>query len=759
MPARIDALRGAVQPPGRGPARFAGIVFPLLVVVALGAGAWVALSTNSGATRGDPAVPHPDADASALDAAAGAATSNAADVASPRAANRPELRREELDATKGLAAEGTRSEEGELLHGTLILLDEQKQRSAPSRGFFRIASLFDPRREPDWQRIDVTDGRFAARVPALGWFQFESEAILDGRVAILESERAEAVADRPLELQAAWFKAKPIHVRDAETAEELRHVTLLAYHATSVYSDMPDHPGDRRLWRVFAADLDSPFEVPPLVAGDEIDWSPSFWIGATSHAWGSRNVLINGETSKWVDLDAGADLVVALKFDRATRALLDAMDPASRHEELRLRVRRPSAPDEIEVAVARARAVLAKPLEPPATATPDAEIGSESEDEEVAAEETCDNASTLAADDEIAALEAVTAGTEIVDTELFDLVAVELPGIRPGAYVVTLERRDAILGVTSVELVRGIERHAELEVPRPRAPSIAPLAGTVCIPPGWRCSEFALDIDPPAGRDSHITRAEMTAIVGRPGFFRFSAGLVPPGRYHITIDAPLYDWIDVDVPVSGREDVAFAFEPPAEVVLHVVDTSGRPISHGYVEWTSSTESPRRAAAAYTVRVSSASDSQCEPLGLDGVVHLETLGSELSIRRFCESPFGDEGNYRILSDQHFDLRRGLNEIEIVVDGPSGIRFFVRWKGARIPWPDGFVFNITVTPLSGNGGVVQFKNGPAGPYCIVPCAGRYRLEFDRLATYRPIPSVEVEVPRGGFVDQEVELIEAQ
>jgi hypothetical protein len=125
-----------------------------------------------------------------------------------------------------------------------------------------------------------------------------------------------------------------------------------------------------------------------------------------------------------------------------------------------------------------------------------------------------------------------------------------------------------------------------------------------------------------------------------------------------------------------------------------------------------------------------------------------LVAYLSSEAGFDHPLGCSFEPRVL-----ELRAEVNVVEVAVERLPRIVFFLLDGEQRHAWQEANVrLGITVTPLDGSGGSVEFGEN----CCFLPSAGRYRLELEPPATYEPIESFVIDVATGETIERDLRLV---
>jgi RNA polymerase sigma-70 factor (ECF subfamily) len=168
-----------------------------------------------------------------------------------------------------------------------------------------VTSIFDV------QDVTVAAGKFSARVaadPRSAWVGI-GRLVLGGRPAFFAKPEG-MQSTGPVEVRAQWAPPTLLHVVDAETAAELRHVSI-AFRGISRSS--PEDSYDQGSMITLVEDALSPMAVP--VPEDEYDhrWYGSFWARADGHAWSHLTLDLHQGGEQTLKLEPSGQIEVTMQ--------------------------------------------------------------------------------------------------------------------------------------------------------------------------------------------------------------------------------------------------------------------------------------------------------------------------------------------------------------------------------------------------------------------------------------------------------------
>jgi hypothetical protein len=322
-------------------------------------------------------------------------------------------------------------------------------------------------------------------------------------------------------------------------------------------------------------------------------------------------------------------------------------------------------------------------------------------------------------------------------------------GLVPGRYVVQAEigewfRGPLILGAAPVEVSAGARAAVRLELKdRPVPGSKVPLEGMLVFPGEWEDRRIAIDFEPmdrPQAKTGEGIRVElesMEPVAGRSGHYRWSAGVVVPGKYLATIREFELQVI-VDVGPAGRKDAEIRIGAPTEIEVRVVDAeTGAPADVERLWWNC-----RRPEE------STGGSSHWAPRadGL-GVFSFQAPAAEIELSAHA---VGYEWN-----EEHVTARPiEKNVFTLKLKRSCGLIVTVREAEGALPY-DLIDDAIDVRDNSGSDAVRGSSSDRNEHRLTLDGPGTYKVTIGKLPGYQPVEPVTVEVPPGKFVNHEVML----
>jgi len=579
-----------------------------------------------------------------------------------------------------------------------------------------LVPLADPR------RVRVVDGKF--RFDAHGaTVMLVTGLELDHRLAAAD-RGVEISADAPASVRAHWIPDVLLHVLDAKTKVELSDVAVVARPWSSQVEEGRVQPAD-----VMAGPRASPLHVSWKQGAGYVLDAGLLWIGAPGHAWRPRNLELAPGSTKTVEVDAGAALVVEVKGDDAER-------PLERRPRIRLR----------DVGGRTAAA---------------AEVRDEKEQQlrRLYGDEPRPETSR--------------------DWLVFDVLAADEPmefdGLPAGEFVASLEVGDGsapplVLASAIVKLVAGETRHLELAIQPDTIVEPVRVHGTLYVPPSWGRWMHDLDLHfEPEGlrggtRADHCVAAmsDMEAVPGKTGWYRWRVGPILPATYRIEVPRARFE-TRIAVGPDGRIDVAIALPEAALLVVKIVDDATKePVVLDFLEWNPVDD------GQFVFRVTETLFWDREEQALVGATPFRS--GSFSGGTLAYELLGDPTQPTAIHTVH----TGRNDIVLLVKRRCGIdlrfdRSIVEMvkRSVRIQWTclatgASDEYHVLASarlagdldPSSDDGDAPAEIPGLhlLGRNCVpLPAAGRYRLSFPDFASIAPF---EVDVPEGRFVKYVVE-----
>ena len=594
-----------------------------------------------------------------------------------------------------------------------MLIDGPDDEEAPDDPM--LVPLGDPR------RVRVVDGKF--RFDAHGATAMLVTGLeLDHRLAAAD-RGVEISADAPATVRAHWILDVLLHVLDAKTKVELSDVAVVARPWSSQVEEGRVQPAD-----VMAGPRASPLHVSWKQGAGYVLDAGLLWIGAPGHAWRPRNLDLAPSSTKTVELDAGAALVVEVKGDDAER-------PLERRPRLKLR----------DVGGRTAAA---------------AEVRDEKELQlrRLYGDEPRPETSR--------------------DWPVFDVLAADEPmefdGLPPGEFVASLEIGDGsapplVLASATVKLVAGKIERLALSIQPDTIVEPVRVEGRLYVPPSWgRDGSFVLGFAPEGIVGStksdrcSVPLINMSAAPGAERWYRWRVGPIQPGTYSIREPRTRFE-TRIEVGRAGCGDVTIVLPEAAVLVVKIVDEKTKePLELEHLMW-----------HAFAGGVQEYEE-------FDGMATLRWDPIEQALVGSVRSGAGrlDGGSvaYDLLGDPNQPkgkqvVHTGRNEIVLIARHRCGVdlrldrsvadrigaRTLLRWTCLATGESDEFWWSSNLVHFLRFG-----KNGPPvdldvaadaeharmlGPNCVsLPAPGRYRLWFPDVPSIAPF---EVDVPEGGFV----------
>ena len=519
-----------------------------------------------------------------LQSGAGAAGERPAEV-------RPErLERRDLNPNAVPANSGAQPE-----RALVAAVESSEATTSPAPGHIHVRGtvvVVDPRgehhREEDGQlefilwegdigtnaTVTVQHGRFSVDVPADHELELSS-AILGNRPAKPSAERL-PVGER-LELRVTWLAPTVLRVVDAETGHDLTEITAVA--ATNWITDDCAHPGTYAPDAVRVEHGRSPLT---LMSDAEqafgMRWEESLWLHSPGYAWGQLTLDYTNPTERRIELQRGGTLEVRIEgpLPAQPRLQRQRVTFGERDDQPWLRLRESTAAPDIEGQVQEALERLSQ--------FSDAELGGRPRPTAAELRQFFERAATRAA-----------RGGMVLQAHAPLDKPVVLEGIRPGAYLIAVEMGNhwdspVILGEAPTTVQAGSTQYATVTVKPPPARTTVPLAGTFFLPPAWNEPHLSLQFEPMdlAGKTSRDERdldlSDMKPVPGKPGLYRWDAGLVVAGRYEVTCYTLDLQWV-VDTGPRGNRSAAIAVGEPVDATARVLEeTTGRWVENVDLLW-------------------------------------------------------------------------------------------------------------------------------------------------------------------------------
>lgn len=364
-------------------------------------------------------------------------------------------------------------------------------------------------------------GRWSLDLPAGTKVGLYGHAELGGRPAVLEcAEREITLAEGArCDLVARWPAPSVIHIKAADTGEELSNAEVIFGLGTSVSRDDENsgpvlHPG--------TLETDQPH--PGRRRGEQMIRSggPRVTIAARKlyYATAGTSVYVRAPGYAWtrlyVDPSRGGERFAALERGGDLRVRIHGLDLEERP---RLSIRRSQTVEP----------VLDMPL--------------------------------TAGDDEVT-IDSLPVGTYEVRVQVGEWFR--------------QQGDSSLLGATKAEVRADGRNIATLEVKPREKPRRVSIGGVLEIPPEWRSEHFMLTVellDAPVGGTltRHWVRAaDLRPLPGPERRLAWRFDGLQPGRYRVQISQPPLDTV-VELGEEDKTDFVLRVAPPGEVVVHVID--------------------------------------------------------------------------------------------------------------------------------------------------------------------------------------------
>jgi hypothetical protein len=255
----------------------------------------------------------------------------------------------------------------------------------------------------------------------------------------------------------------------------------------------------------------------------------------------------------------------------------------------------------------------------------------------------------------------------------------------------------------------------------------------------------------------------MTAVPGKPGWYRWRVGPILPATYRITVPRARFD-AQLEVGTAGRSDVSIALPEAAQLIVRIVDDATKePVEWGYLDWSPLDDSP----FAYSRREILFWDRTAQALVGSTASGTGRFECSSIAYEFLDDPDAPSATHSVHAGRNeFDLRvKRRCGVDLRLDRAAAevLRGSVRLQstclatGAReeILWRVTFV---AVRDGLARSGLADGDSSPAaaavralGANCFVlPTPGRYRFSFP---DFPAIAAFEVDVPEREFVKYEV------
>jgi hypothetical protein len=302
-------------------------------------------------------------------------------------------------------------------------------------------------------------------------------------------------------------------------------------------------------------------------------------------------------------------------------------------------------------------------------------------------------------------------------------------------------REPRVFATTEVEIEPGTTKETTLTLRNPpQRQEPVPLEGTLQIDPGWHAAKQPFDLMGCEAQDIDVMDEAFgshaaTVQIEEDG--RWSAGLVAPGQYCITLGP--WMWMQVvEVGPQGTTDARLVVPPPCDVDVRLVDAAtGAPVGDDDdVSWC-----VKSADTKWT-----SYQQKRQPCAAPGVWTFQAPVGTLVV-----------GLYSDLHDApsiEVDLKPGKNLVALKAAQNVMCDFALKDGAMPVPLDDLLSKGLKATAVEGDGGLDECGTGfPARVWFTK--AGRYRVSFPPIEGYEPIAPVEVAVAAGKISRVEVQL----
>ncbi len=326
-----------------------------------------------------------------------------------------------------------------------------------------------------------------------------------------------------------------------------------------------------------------------------------------------------------------------------------------------------------------------------------------------------------------------------LDTKFPQGMRLELTGIRPGTYRLTLEQgkfvSEAIeLASSTVHIVAEQQTELEVLVPAPSERAEVPLEGMLVVPEEWGLRKPKLVVRglEPTSRGHRIDRTipakEMVQLLE--GTWAWSTR-VPPGTYAVGLEDEPWYLVQADVGAEGLTGVQVLVPPPGSLTVDLIDQRTRsPVTDEELHLFLSYATPEAHPWAALPRHGK-TPGRFEIRAVRGDVLLATDGGRY-VPNECTVPLGSEPS----------------SIVIELAPACEIALELRSGDTVVPIEDGWGLEPR-----GSGDLVDILD----PGCFhVDLPGVYRFDFPALPGFEPVPPQVVEARLGERVEHVVKLV---
>jgi len=277
-----------------------------------------------------------------------------------------------------------------------------------------------------------------------------------------------------------------------------------------------------------------------------------------------------------------------------------------------------------------------------------------------------------------------------------------------------------------------------------------PMAGTLVVPEAWGLEEIDLVItflDRPVGPERRplvIRRERLAPVKGERGTWRWDAGRVQPGLYHLRVE-PSGLGAYLMIPAWGNPELRVEIPPPGELTLRLLDgATDHPIDGKYLCWflprppgERSMEDIGRSSKREGVLVRAAARGLFRFRAPEGEIHVWAQAGPRYPSRH-ERVMVAKGQ----SSATLRLMRRTAVAVRLLDRGEPLPCEVRWN---------------ISARSPQGGGPTGSTGRLGDARMLdlPAPGRYAISIQRLEGHPTPPVTWIDVSEGEIVELELEL----
>ncbi len=328
-------------------------------------------------------------------------------------------------------------------------------------------------------------------------------------------------------------------------------------------------------------------------------------------------------------------------------------------------------------------------------------------------------------------------------------------GLPPGSHRVTIESgepdRNPLVHASGTALIQAGEMTtAWLQAAEEPAAVPVPMAGTLVVPEAWGLEEIDLVItflDRPVGPERRplvIRRERLAPVKGERGTWRWDAGRVQPGLYHLRVE-PSGLGAYLMIPAWGNPELRVEIPPPGELTLRLLDgATDHPIDGKYLCWflprppgERSMEDIGRSSKREGVLVRAAARGLFRFRAPEGEIHVWAQAGPRYPSRH-ERVMVAKGQ----SSATLRLMRRTAVAVRLLDRGEPLPCEVRWN---------------ISARSPQGGGPTGSTGRLGDARMLdlPAPGRYAISIQRLEGHPTPPVTWIDVSEGEIVELELEL----